>query len=333
MAEVLGTGWLNQNALRNYPLSQNATGVSTDGSFRLPDELFVDLKLAVPYLYDSGAAGGTLNPAKFYISSLKVYPQGFVFFIGCDARAQIAVSDPISFAGFIENSIVAIKGISNNANLGAGAFDFSQVTGWAILGNVDALKVLAGQLTFDWAGGRLEPNVISYGPRRISGFKVFSNSSTSTLLAGQVVLNSGVNHRMNVDGSNQVGYTVTMNAINSENFQEECPCSDVELGPCIRTINNVPPDPNGDIVITGESCISVTAAESTSSIALDDVCAKPCCGCTELQVLVSDVNALTGQLTALQAEIAVLTASVNGLQDVCLGSQIDSVSCIDGADD
>lgn len=324
MAETLGTGWLNKNSLRNYPLSQSASGLSADGSFAFPDNLLLDMKLAVPFLYNSSSAASSINPAKFYISSLKVYPQGFVFFLGCDTKTQIAVSDPIGFSSFQENMTITIRGLAeSNAN----TFDFSQVHGWAVLGNVDELKTRTGEITFTLESGRLESNVICYGPRRISGIKIFSDSNTSSLISGQILLNSGANHRMSVGGTAAAGYTVTMNAVSSDSFQEVCACNDVEVGPCITNINGVTPDSSGRLELLASDCIQITPNSSANSIAIADTCAKPCCGCSELEVLVADVSALTSQLSLLQSQIASLTGGVAGLQDVCLGSRIDATSC------
>lgn len=329
MADTLGIGWLNANSLRNYPLSQIATGKSKDGSFTIPDSLFVDMKLAVPFLADSSTNVAAINPSKFYVSSIKVYPQGFVFFIGCDLNSQIAVSEPVSFSNFTEYSTIAIRGISKPTANNGEAFDFAQTYGFAVLGKVDALVPLVGNFDFDLTGARLESAVISYGPRRISGFKVYSDSSTSSLLSGQITLSSGRNHRMNVTGTAQSGYTVTMNGIKSDDFEELCQCNDVELGPCIRSINGVTPNANGNIDLLGSDCIEVTGEEGqeTSSIQISDTCAKPCCGCTELEVLTSDVTALTSQLALLQAQIGILTGNVDSLKNTCLSSRIDAASC------
>ena len=330
MADTLGIGWLNANSLRNYPLSQLATGKSKDGSFTIPDTLFVDMKLAIPFLANSSTNAAAINPSKFYISSIKVYPQGFVFFIGCELNNQIAVSEPIGFANFSEYSTVSIRGISK-PTVGAGeAFDFGQTYGFAVLGKVEALAPLVGTLEFDLAGARLESAVISYGPRRISGFRVFSDSSTSALLSGQITLKSGINHRMGVTGTAQSGYIVTMNGVNSTDFEDVCQCNDVELGPCVKSINGVTPNADGRIDILGSDCIEVTGSEdaSGSSIQIGDTCAKPCCGCNELNVLVADVTALTSQLALLQAQIGVLAGSVDSLTNTCLSSRIDAASCI-----
>ena len=102
MSGIIGNGWLNTNSLRNYPLSQSASCLSSDGSMLIPDDLFVDLKIAVPYITG-------LSPARFYISRITIFPTGFIFEVGCILSAvinsaatnitipDVAVSAPIPF--------------------------------------------------------------------------------------------------------------------------------------------------------------------------------------------------------------------------------------------
>lgn len=337
MANVLGTGWLNTNSLRNYPLSQSATGVSSQTGFKLPDDLFVDMKLAVPYVFNTLATASAVfsfHPATFQILHIDVYPQGFVVTVGAtnstnfpfNITTVVAVSEPISFATFEPYSTVQLLGSTFTANSKA-AYDFSGSYGVLTLGNISGLQGLGGRISFSLAEGRLEASVVSFGPRRISGFKVASAGNLSPLLHGQITLTSGPNHNIAVTGSATAGYVLNFNAIDGQGLADICPCSDVELGPCIRTINNVPPTTLGNITLVGSDCISVTSEESTSTIDIADTCAKPGCGCNELQVLVADVEALTTNLGLLQAQMAILASGTNSLQNTCLGSQIDSTSC------
>jgi hypothetical protein len=66
---------------------------------------------------------------------------------------------------------------------------------------------------------------------------------------------------------------------------------------------------------------------SNNEVSLADSCAKPCCGCNELQVVVSDVESMSAQLSGLANQIAILTSNVQSLQNICLGSSIDPTSC------
>ena len=187
---------------------------------------------------------------------------------------------------------------------------------------------MTGDIPFNLQGSRLESSVITYGPRRISGLKVYSDESTSSLLSGQVILASGSNHRMTLINDNGT-HTITMNAIRGDDNEETCPCNDIELGPCIRKISNVGPDENGNVDILGGDCIKIDNAGGTLTI--KDTCAQPCCGCEELNMLVTDVTALSSQITLLQGKIEFLDNSISTLQDTCLASRVSAVGCTSDA--
>lgn len=312
MSGIIGTEWLNSNSLRNYPLSQSATTESVDSTLALPDSLLVDLKLAVPYI-----AG--IHPAYFYISSLAVYPSGFVFEIGYDSGAikipSVAISAPVSFAGFSEYSPVSISGVVTST-----ALDFSQIQGVAIIGKAVEIESRLGTATYSLAGARLESSVIAIGPRRISGVKVVTAGFTTPILSGQLALVSGANHSIEVTGN-----VIKLNAIDGGGLQADCECSDVELSPCLRTINGIKGDAEGNIVVAGGDCVQVET--QTDGITISDSCAKPCCGCNELQVLTTDIDNVSNQLTAFALQLAALIANVNSLQVTCLSSSVDPTSC------
>lgn len=315
MSGIIGTEWLNTNALRNYPLSQAATQTASNSSLELPDNLFVDMKLAVPYI-------NGMHPANFYISAITVYPQGFVFEIGYDGAfsvPSIAVSSPVAFSGFTQYSSVLIKGVTNS-----NTYDFSQISGVAVLGDISAIQTLVGTTTFTKAATRLESSVISFGPKRISGIRVVNSGFTTPVLAGQISLQSGSNHSIQVTTSGNYS-TLKFNAIDGGGLSDTCGCNDVTLNPCIRTINGIHGDAQGNLAIVGGDCIKVDTSDT--GLAISDTCAKPCCGCNELQVVVGDVTTMTTQLNTLALQISQLASAVNQLQTTCLGSSIDSTSC------
>jgi len=307
MSGIIGTEWLNSNLLRNYPLSQSATLKSIDGAFVIPDSLMVDMKIAIPFL-------ANFHPTNAYVSAITVYPQGFVIQLGYKDITSIAVSDPILFSGFQEYSATYFRGVVS------GLADFSQLFGTAIIGKVDSIKSYLGTFKFQLAGGRLESSVVSVGAKRISGIKVVRSEATTPVLSGQISFESGSNHSIQVTEN-----TLKFNAVNGEGLQAQCECNDVQLGPCIRTINNVPGDPLGNIVVAAGDCISIS--NQSGGISISDSCAKPCCGCNELQVVVNDVESLSTQLSSLANQIAILTSNVQSLQATCLGSNVDSSSC------
>jgi TolB-like protein len=315
MSGIIGTEWLNSNSLRNYPLSQLATQQSNNSSFEMPNELFVDMKLAVPYIPG-------LKPSGFYVSSITVYPQGFVFEIGYNGDFQapsIAVSSPVAFTGFSQNTSVNIKGISSNS-----IYDFSQISGVAVIGDVSKVQEAVGTITFNLEASRLESTVVNFGVKRISGIRVVNSGFTTPVMAGQISLQSGSNHSIAVTSFSDYS-SLRLNAVDGGGLAETCDCNDIELSPCIRTINGLQGDAQGNVTIVGGDCVSVV--NTAEGITISDTCAKPCCGCNELQVVVTDTENLNSRLTELALQITQLAGSVAELQNVCLSSSIDPTSC------
>jgi len=315
MSYTVGTEWLNVNSFRRYPLSQ-VTTFSSDAQEKFPNSFLVDMKLAVPYITGLTTTG-------FYVSSVTVYPQGLIFEIGYQDQnldlKTVAVSAPVAYPTFTPNSTVVIRGVQTSSQ-----YDLSQIYGTAVLGSVDFFKDKIGTQYFSIVQTRLESTVLSFGARRLSGLRVQTSGAVTSVLSGQVLLTSGTNHSITATSTPQ-GHNLTFNAIDGGGLQAACDCSDVELSPCIRTINSMPGDASGNISIVGGDCIIVES--SNNEVSLADSCAKPCCGCNELQVVVSDVESLTSQLGSLSNQIAILTSSVQSLQNICLGSSIDPTSC------
>jgi hypothetical protein len=313
MSGIIGTEWLNSNLLRNYPLSQSATLTSNDSSFAIPNDLLVDMKISVPFI-------DRFHPSYVHVSAITIYPEGFVIQLGYsnpgyDNYEIIAVSDPILFLGFQKYSTTYFRGIVTSKGI-----DFSQAFGVAVIGNVEPIKSYLGTFKFSLEAGRLESCTVSLGLRRISGIKVQNSGVATPVLSGQLVFVSGSNHSIAVTSN-----TLKFNAINGGGLQVECACNDVELGPCIKTINNIQGDSHGNIVMAGGDCITVS--NDSSGISISDSCAKPCCGCNELQVIVTDVESLSSQLSTLANQIAVLTSNIQSLQATCLASNVDLSSC------
>ena len=325
MPQTVGTGWLNSNLLRNYPLSQSATLQSYNSTLRIPDDFLVDLKLHVPYI-------AALSPAKFHISSITVYPQGLVFSIGYTDTSLtipvVAVSSPVTFSTFSEYSTVQLKGV-----LSSGGYDLSQANGMAVIGRVSGIQPTYGTADFDVDGGRLESCTVSFGPRRVSGLRVSNQSGVTSVLSGQVSLASGSNHSIQVTAlSGGAGYSLTLNAIDGSGLAESCACSGIELPSCIRTINGVPGDVIGNVNLVGGDCVEVSPADGNTGISISDSCAKPCCGCNELQVVVDDVDAMRTQQNDLALKISQLSSGMSSLQQNCLGSSLDPSSCAQDGD-
>ena len=97
-------------------------------------------------------------------------------------------------------------------------------------------------------------------------------------------------------------------------------CSSDLLSGCIRTINGVTPNPSGALSVVGDACVSVTAAQN--GLQFEDKCSKPCCGCSELQAVTTDLVRFGDAANSLTNFMNRLEGSVNRMNLTVLGSRL-----------
>ncbi len=281
MPQIYNEGWLNANALRAYPLHEDAT--RQVGSFVLPDDLIVDL------IFPIHSAGG-FDPSLFHIKTLTIFSGGITISLGY-ADTDVIAAVTISTSTFVENSVFALNGVG----------DFVDSQGKIVIGKLSTtLEKGAGAFEFDVAAGRLEAAVIRPDIRGVTGFRLRNVDDLSDLIQGDVVLQAGVNTRIRVDTSGAVP-RIIFDAVADEDFNEGCDCEeDLQPGDPIRTINGVPPDAFGNFTFFGDDCITITPDSAIAGLRFSDACSKPCCGCTELDIIVRDLQDLASQTFSLE---------------------------------
>ena len=295
---IVNSEWLATNAMRHYPLSEEATTRDDTDSFSIPDNFFVDMVIPVH-------ATLNLDPSKFHVIQLAVFGTGVNVAIGYDGTVMGTVSVPL--AGFTRNSVFFIQGIG----------DFTDVLGKCVIGALDTILPFGGVYDFSVAGGRIEASVIVPDIRGLTGLRIWQDDAYSELIQGDVVFEAGENVRMGVVTTGTVS-VLTISAIDGEGTIADCECDlDVADRPAIKTINDVQPDENGNIELTGDDCLEINPAPGEApadiqphTVALTDTCSKPCCGCSELETLVADqlrikdeIYTLLGVATRVEAAI------------------------------
>jgi hypothetical protein len=298
---IVNVGWLNQNALRAYPLSQSATRRDTSNSYTLSDDLIVDMVLPVN-------AALNYNPASFYISQVNVFGVGIT--IEVSYWTGVAASIVGSIAVDTENA-----NVSDKVYYLQGEGDFEGVLGKVVIGTADTALQRPGAYTFDLAGARIESSIIVPDLRGVSGFRVIEDETDEGVLyQGDIALEAGSNFRIGV--SDYLGKTVlTLSAIDGEGTIADCACEGemAELEP-IRTINGVLPDSLGNINLLGDDCLEVTPQAGDNAVQLTDKCSKPCCGCPELDVLVDDQKRTRDQVQTLENLTRKLESNLDVMQ-------------------
>lgn len=302
--------WLNHNSQRSYPLTSWATKVDKKDAIRLPDSFIVALYLPI-------SATLEIDTSRFFVRNVMISPTGFSVTVGYDSGdgtvVDVAAAN-IARANFVPNRSYALGGID----------EFDDTIGHLVIGNIDEIDKLApGFYTFDLAGGALEADVIRPNIRGISRLRIKNNNEMSEYVYGDVTLVAGSNVRISL------AYTpedtqIIFDAISGLNLNADCICPTPDPGECIRCINGVCSD-DGTFTLVANECIDVSPGKN--SLTLVDTCAQPCCGCAELDELVTQIDRFADGVTTLQNFVSRLSAEVTQMSMVVLGSKLGDSGC------
>lgn len=308
MGPIINAEWLNANAMRRYPLSEEASVRDTTDSFSIPDDLFVDMVWPVH-------ATLSTDPSLFHVLQLAVFGTGINVTLAYNGEIAATVSVPL--VGFVRNSTYFMQGVG----------DFVDMTGKVTIGSLTAVLASAGVYAFSPAAGRIEASVIVPDIRGLTGIRVKTGESYSEPIQGDVAFEAGENVRLDV--ATVGGVTVlTINAIDGEGTIADCECDkDIADRPAIKTINGVQPDEVGNIELVGDDCLEVAPAPDGApaglqehTIALRDVCSKPCCGCSELEALVTDQQRVRDEVYTLVNVAFKLEAEMSAMATIIAAS-------------
>jgi len=307
--------WLNHNAQRSYPLTARATKKSNDpgGTFTIPDSFIVAL-------YFPLNSNTTFTPSGFFISSILVSGAGFNIVIGYTdgqtTQTKVAAAN-IARANHEPNTAYSLAGVN----------DFYDSIGYVVLGTLDEIdQQPAGLYNFDIEDAEIESDAIRPMLRAVSSLRVLNNNEYSDRIYGDVTLVAGSNIRIVTSVADGATY-ITIDAINGEGLSQTCLCDIVNTGPCITSINGVTTT-DGNFVFSPNTCAALT--EIQNGLKIEDTCAKPCCGCSELDALRDQVNRFGDGITTMQNFVTRLGSEVTQMSLVIMGSRLSTSSCSQG---
>ena len=291
--------YLNENSQRRYPISEAATLQDVTGTFSIPDDFIVDLMWPIH-------SDPTIDPTLFHIASIAIFGQGVTLALGYNGTVIANVS--VNAATFTRNSVYALQGTGT----------FYDTVGSIVIGSLTSIMEGAGSYIFDVAGARLEPTVIRPDVRGGSAIYIQNGEDISGPIQGDVVLQAGTNFSLDyVSGLDSD--RIVLNAISGAGLNQVCACKEAAVLPCIKTINQITPDDNGNFTLLGDDCLELNAI--AAGIKLVDNCSKPCCDCTELQITEQAAQYLASEVFKMETMISQLTANMQSLQTNLLSSK------------
>lgn len=306
--------WLNHNSQRSYPIVDWASSEDETGTIKIPDNFILALDFPVH-------AGLAVEPEKFYIQTLGIYPTGYSIVIGYDDGSPappVVANVNIAKVGHRENRSYAL----------AGADDFDDSVGKIVIGKLDDIDNLpVGVYKFEPEATTLETDAIRPMIRGISSLVVVNGSDRSNRIYGDVELVAGDNMRIVANLIEGFAPQVVFSAISGEGLNEECACEEEGEGPCIRFINGIPPLPDGNFRMVGNKCLDIQPIEN--GLQLSDLCSEPCCGCEELEALVRQIDRFADGVLTLQNFASNLGSEVTQMSQVVLGSRLSDQGCIE----
>ena len=252
----------------------------------------------------------------------------FIMTVPADAVDGIYVSSVIYSGTGLTIVLSEITGgtIVSSVTVDAGLHEVNQsykLTGQGVIEDARGVIVL-GDLTtlssslpygiFEFApeATRMEPCTVRPDLELVRALRAVSASGeASDKLTGTVELIAGYNVRLTyVAPSTEHPYGgIRIDGICSDDFKEDCPCDTIYTPPPpIRTINGVAADSSGNLQFLADSCLEITP--ESNGLKFDDTCAKPCCGCTELEFIHSNLNLLEKSVDTLKSRAISLQSNL-----------------------
>lgn len=307
--DIQNRNWPAINLLRSYPIAEWADRLDTTGSFKLPDDLLVELYFPV-------GAGVAVSPTRFFLRRLAVYAAGLSLSLGYDdgAGGVTVATAVVGRAGLEPFTPVPLNGL--------GAFAGS--IGKLVIGRLDGTDAQgAGQYAFAPASTQLDVDCIRPQLSGVSALFVQDNNGVGPALTGDVRLALGANIRLSSPDPGEI----RIDAIQGAGLNEDCSCAGLPAAAVpISSINGLSPA-SGVLAFVGDACIGVEA--SPGQLAFSDGCSQACCGCTEKEQLQASLDYVLEQVRSLRDFQNRLQAEVGRMNSVVIASRVNDTGCVD----
>jgi len=276
--------WLNANAGRAFPLAEDASRLDLTQTVRLPDSLIVAAQISATVDYMGGS---------FFVSEVRVAPDTVgvtVGFLPTDGIARDIAIVSIDFATHTQNRTYSFSGDGEDTT----------VLGSLTIGDLsETMAQIPGVAAFDSSATPFEVSAMFCATPAVKAVQVYNGADLVKSFSKILKLRSGENIRLTYVGND----TIRIDAVLGENVVTADECKNaLPVLPCIKTINGVSPDENGNFNLDGGKCISVTVTPGL--IELVDECSQSCCGCAEHADLMTGLEALNNQIAALQQQLS-----------------------------
>lgn len=287
--------WLNQNALRAYPFSENCQRRPSDGQGGL-----MPLDYAVPnyVLVDFVATMPDRLMSRLYMSQMTLAGKVLTMVFSTVGGSPVGAATSV------------LEGGMNVWTPFSGSGAYADVRGAVVVGDVERIlsSVPDGIYVFGPDETLMEARCVRPSIAGVSSISVSGadGSLESVRLQGDVSLIAGENIRLRYDPPRNA---IWIDADPNYGYSEKCECEDDRT--CIKRINGVSSD---NVEIVGGDCVKVTV--SGGQVRIEDTCSKPCCGCEELTWLNSKSNDISTAIARLREFAEKLSDRMDSIVDI-----------------
>jgi hypothetical protein len=292
--------WLNANASRNYPIIEGLSRKDVSGNFTLPNDLIVSAQLNFSR---EEVVGG------FFVSEVGSFNNSCYISIGYEDEIgnvhEVSKID-VDYSSHTPNQYYSF--------VGQGAF--SHVVGYLCINNTESLgREGFGVFNFSKDSTSFEPNCLFVSIPALKSVELYSGGSLLHIANDVLRLKAGKNIRLSyVDGEDPNNKAIKIDAIAGLNLdadEDSCSNNNFITKTPIKTINGIPPDEFGNFNIIGSDCIDIK--EEPNGVSIHDMCSESCCGCDELDTLVSALEQLRAQEESIRTIINSIEAQQSAL--------------------
>lgn len=286
--------WLNANSGRAYPLTENSSRTDVSGNIKIPNSLIVAAQINMLPSYATGA---------FFIQQVSVSPSVVAISVGFHPASgpdRLIATVSVPAATHKENATYPFVGSGQDTS----------VLGSLTIGSLsDALETVPGVQLFTPDTTPFEVSALMVSSPALEAVEIYEGGNLLGRFSSVLKLRAGENVVLSyVDGDPN---TIRIDASPGANLTDPSACSNaVPLPPPIRTINGVP-SVEGNFNLDGGKCISCDAIAGL--IQLKDLCSQSCCGCSELQVLMTALKMVEAQAAQLQNQISTVVAQQSAM--------------------
>jgi hypothetical protein len=279
MAAIDNLDFLNLNSLRNYPLKEGVSRISSNGLFTIPNDFIVDAQFAV--------SNDVIK--QLYISKIANFVTTITLEISDDSSALVGLFT-IDTSVHTQNKVYVMVPSASYAGGNA----------QLVIDTLDSInKCPSGIFSFTLATTEFETRTVIPSLNGISRL-IFTNASgNSFTLTGDINIKARTNLKFKLDSGN----TVILDA--GENIGLNTICANTHN--CIKTINGIGGDVDDDFTLAFSDCAVLNPIPSGTGLLLEDVCCKPCVGC-------SDISTLTTRLITAEDSLVTLRQYYTDLQ-------------------